>query len=193
LKKVNDQYQVEIGEAEKAFENGDFEKLLEILRPLLEKDVPAAIRLNACFSEAGTPDEESERHYVEGIFKAAELGDPVAKYHVGVIYDLGEHGIPQDKMRASEIFKELAENGNPHCMWIYACELIWGSGSFRMDTEKGLKILTDAASAGSGEACMTMARFYHEGAFGFSKSIEQRDRFRELAMRYDETVFDPYA
>ncbi len=51
---------------------------------------------------------------MEGMFKAAELGDSKAKYRVGVFYDLGEHGVHQNKKKASEIFKELTEQGNAH-------------------------------------------------------------------------------
>ena len=127
------------------------------------------------------------------MFKAAELGDLIAKYCVGVMYDIGEYGIPQDKVRASNIFKELAENGDPHCMWIHACELIWGIGSFPKATEKGIKLLNDAARLGSAEACMTIARFHDEGSFGYKKCNELRDNFRKLAMKYDETTYDPYA
>jgi len=38
------------------------------------------------------------------MFKAAELGDPKAKYQVSVFYELGEYDIPQDKKLASNIF-----------------------------------------------------------------------------------------
>lgn len=129
-------YRVDIEKAEKAFEEGNLELLREILPPLVEKNVPAAIRLNASFFGSEVSEDECNNLYVEGMFKAASLGDTKAKYQVGVFYDLGEYNIPQDKERASYIFKELAEGGDPHCLWIYACELIWGLGTFQKETLK---------------------------------------------------------
>lgn len=127
------------------------------------------------------------------MFKAAELGYIKAKYQVGVFYDLGEYGISQDKKRASLIFKELAEKGSSHCMWIHACELIWGSEAFQKSTEAGLKLLHDAALTGSADAYMTIARFHNEGEFGFEKSTVLREKYRQLALKEDDTVYDPYA
>lgn len=187
------QYQAEIDEAEKAFEDGDIDHLREILPLLLKKNIPAAIRINASFFDVGTPEDECERLFVEGMFAAAKLGDLKAKYQVGVFYDLGDYGIPQDKARASSIFRELAKGGDPHSMWIYACELIWGKGSFQISTEEGLRYLNEASRKGSANACMTLARFHSDGEFGYDKSIELRDKYRNLALEYDETTFDPYA
>ncbi|MDF3195364.1 hypothetical protein [Pseudomonas sp. 1928-m] len=183
----------DIDQAERAFQEGDFDLLKIILPPLVEKNIPAAIRINSSFFAPDIPEDECERMYVEGMFKAAELGDLKAKYQVGVFYDLGEYGIPQDKYRASHIFKELAEKGNSHCMWIYACELIWGNGSFQKSTEAGLNILHNAALAGSADACMTIARFHNDGEFGFEKNYLLREKYRQLALQYDDTTYDPYA
>ena len=187
------QYQAEIDKAEKASEEGDIDLLRKLLPPLLEKNIPEAIRINASFFDAGTPEEECDRLYVEGMFRAAELGDLKAKYRVGALLDIGECGVEQDKVRASNIFKELAELGDPHCMWIYACELIWGEGSFPISTEKGLELLNEAARKKSSGACMTIAKFHNDGSFSYEQSIEERDKFRFLAIEYDETTFDPYS
>lgn len=183
----------DIEKIEQAYVDGDFDLLKELLPPLVAMEVPAAIRIASSFFEPGTPDEECDRVYVAGMFRAAELGDPRAKYQVGVFYDLGEYGIPEDKVRASNIFKELAGNGDVHCMWIYACELIWGTGSFPKSTAEGLDLLKKAALGGSAGACMTIAQFHDQGEFGFEKSVELRDRFRKLALEHDETTWDPYA
>ena len=179
--------------AEKAFDEGDLDLLREILPPLVKMNVPAAIRISSSFYEPGTSDEECDRIYVEGMFRAAEIGDKKAKYQVGVFYDLGEYGITQDKVKASNIFKELAEAGDPHCMWIYASELIWGNGSFPKSTDEGLRLLNQAASNGSSGACMTIARFYNKGEFGYDKDLSKRDKYRALAIQYDDTTYDPYA
>lgn len=183
----------EIEEMEQAFEVGNLDRLKELLPPLVAMEVPAAIRIASSFFEPGTPEEECDRIYVKGMFRAAELGDPRAKYQVGIFYDLGEYGVPQDKVRAANIFKELAEGGDVHCMWIYACELIWGAGSFPKSTGEGLNLLKKSALGGSAGACMTIAQFHDQGEFGFERSVQLRDKFRKLALEHDDTTWDPYA
>lgn len=182
----------DIEKAEKAFTEGDFDLLKSLLPSLLEKENPAAIRLNASFFEHNLSADECDRLYIEGMFKAAELGDLKAKYQVGVLYDTGEYSVPQDKVRASHIFKELAELGDPHCMWIYACELIWGTGSFPKATPDGLELLSRVSELGSADASITIARFYDQGEFNFEKDMEQRNKYRRLALRQDDTIFDPF-
>lgn len=178
---------------EKAILEGRLDLLKELLPPLLEQNNPAAIRLSASFFDADTPPEECDRLFVEGMFKAAELGDLKSKYQVGIFYDLGEYGIPQDKVKASMIFKDLAGRGDPHCMWIHACELIWGRGAFEVNETKGLQLLTAAATAGSANAFMTIAGFHDRGELGFERSTELRDKYRQLAKGYDETTYDEFA
>jgi len=189
---MNSSYQTEIDEAEKAFEDGNVDHLKMILVPLLEKNIPEAVRINACLFDESISQDEQNRIHVDGMFKAAKLGDKKAKYQVGIFYDLGEYGISQDRLLASQIFKELAESGDPHCMWIYACELIWGKGSFEICIEEGLKFLNESSRKGSANACITLAGFHNDGCFGYEKSEKQRDKFRKLAFQYDDTVFDPY-
>ena len=186
----------QIAAAEKALEEGRLDDLRRILPPLLKAEVPAAIRLDASFFDAGTPEEEIDRLHVEGMLRAAELGDPVARYRVGVFYDLGEYGVKVDKARASKIFRELALEGDAHCQWIYACELLWGTGSFEKDVAGGLEMLDRAIINGSGNACITKATFYNDGEFSHPIDFEQRDKYRKLAKECEEDsgyVYDPYA
>lgn len=186
-------YHKEIEELERAFEYGDFEVVKKLLPPLLEENIPSAVRINASFFDEGTSEVKCDQVFVEGMFKAAKLGDIKAKYQVGIFYDLGEYGVEQNKKKASIIFKELADAGDPHCMWIYACELIWGNGYFSKSEKEGLQLLIRASIAGSANACMTIADFHNEGKFGFTKSIDERDKYRKMALRYDDTTYDPYA
>ena len=110
VRRQSDTKLTEIGKAEKALEDGRFTDARSILAPLVETNVPEAIRINASFFDKGTSEEEMDRRYVDGMFKAAELGDKEARYRVGIFYDVGEYGVPLNKKRASEIFRELAED-----------------------------------------------------------------------------------
>ncbi len=183
----------EIEKIEKLFLDGNLDELRILLPPLVEKNIPSAIRISSSLFEPGTPEEEIDKIYVEGMFKAAELGDLKAIYQVGIFYDLGEYNIKQDKIKASHIFKDLSEKGDAHCMWIYACELIWGNGSFPKSTEEGLNLLYKASELGSANACITIASFFNEGKFGYPIDLGARDRYRKKAIEYDDTTYDPYA
>ena len=180
-----------ISEAEELLDVGEFDRCKKLLEPLVEKSNPKAIRLFYSIFDNDVSDEERERIYVEGMFKAADLGDLEALYIVGSFYDLGEH-IQEDKAKASSIFKEAADRGHAHSQWIHACELLWGLGSYAQNVEAGLEYLEKAISAKSGEACITKARLYHEGEFDFPKNSEKVQELCELAVEYDETVFVPY-
>ena len=180
--------------AEDALDDSNLPKARELLRPLIDRNVPAAIRLNASFHEAGISEEEADRAYLEGIIEAAELGDAEARYIQGVWYDIGDYGFDVDKEKASLIFKQLADEGDLHCLWIYACDLLWGRGAFSADPEKGISLLKDAVERGSSESCTTLAMLYNDGKFGLGPDIKTRDKYRSMAKELagDDYVYDPY-
>ncbi|MCG8090568.1 MAG: hypothetical protein JAY62_12525 [Candidatus Thiodiazotropha endolucinida] len=186
------QHNSDINEIERLFEEGDIDAVIKLLPSLLERNIPAAIRIRASISDDKIDSEEFDKKFTDGIFRAAELGDKKARYQVGVFYDIGLYGIEQDKKKASRIFKELADEDDSHCMWIHACELLWGLGSYPQSVEKGLKYLELAIKQGSAEACITKVRLFREQEFGFTSNENEVNRLRELAKEYDETVFDPY-
>ncbi|MCG8053811.1 MAG: hypothetical protein JAZ15_21695 [Candidatus Thiodiazotropha endolucinida] len=187
------QHQFDLNEIERLFEEGDIDAVTKLLPSLVKRNIPAAIRIRASISYDEIDSEEFDKLFTEGMFRAAELGDKKARYQVGVFYDIGLYGIEQDKKKASKIFKELADEGDSHCMWIHACELLWGLGSYPKSVQKGLIYLDLAIKKGSAEACITKAKLFKEQEFGFAFNENEVNRLRKLAKEYDETVFDPYA
>ena len=179
--------------AEELFDSGDFEAARKILEPLIEKNNGAAIRMNSSYFDEGTSDEEMDRIFVDGMIRAAECGDLDALYRVGVFYDMGEYEfIPTDKLKASNIFKEAADRGHAHCMWIHATELLWGIGSYPQSIEKGALYLDKAIESGSAEACITKAGLLIKGELGFQKDRDSADKLRLRAQELDDTTFDPF-
>lgn len=178
--------------AEEALDKGDTDKARNLLKPLVERDHPAAIRLNSSFFPPGMSEEEMDRIYVEGIERAAKLGDMEARYLIGSWYDLGDCGYETDRPKASQIFKELASEGHAHCTWIYACELMWGLGSFAQNVSLGLEQLDLAIERGSANAAITKARLFDEGLLGIASDKTERDIWRAKAREIDEYVYDPY-
>ena len=186
--------EAQLAAAHEFFDNGDFDAARKVLEPLLAIDNGAAIRMNCSHFNEGETEEEIDRIYVDGMIKAAECGDLHALYIVGSFYDLGEYdAIPRDTTKASKIFKEAADKGHEHCMWIHACDLLWGRSSFPQSIENGKEYLEKAIESGSAEACMTKAKFLIGGEFGFQKDRASADKLRALAMEFDDTTFDPWA
>ena len=170
----------------------DVEEARKLLAPLVKRNHPGAIRLNASLFSAGMSEEDMDRIYVEGIEKAAGLGDIEARYIIGSWYDIGEHNYGANPIKASQIFAGLAADGHAHSSWIYACDLLWGRGAFPVSVEQGVVQLDIAIERGSAEAAMTKARIHDEGLFGFPQSKNDRDIWRNKAKQIDEDVYDQY-
>ena len=179
--------------AEALFDAGEFDAARQLLAPLIEKNNGAAIRLDCSYSDWKMSEQESELRYVNGIVRAAECGDLESLYIVGFFYDMGDYdAIPMDKEKASHIFKEAADKGHAHSMWIHATELLWGKGSYPQSMEEGRKYLDMAIEAESGEACITKARLLFNGELGLAKDPARAEELRILAKKFDDTVYDPF-
>ena len=138
--------------------------------------------------------DEPDRRYVERLLKAAEQGDLEALYTIGAFHDTGDFAplIPEDKHQASAIFKEAADKGHAHSMWIHACELLWGIGVRDQSIANGSEYLDRAIEAGSAAACISKASLLSTGELGFDLDPDEATRLRELAKRLDDSVVDPF-
>ena len=162
-----------------------------LLAPLIAARVGAAIWLDCSVGHEDESETDLEKRYVEGTFLAAECGDLDALYTTGVFYDYGEYDlVAMDKAKASAIFKSAADRGHARCMYIHACELLWGQGTFEQDVPAGLDYLERGIAAKSGDACMIKARLLLRGEFGFSVDREAAQELRNQAKEYDDTLFD---
>jgi len=137
-----------------------------------------------------TSADDLEIKHIKKLITAAENGDLEAKYTLGAYIDMGDFGPPNKKV-ASQIFKDLADQGHAHCLWIHASELLWGRGSFPQSIENGTRYLDLAIENGSAEACISKARLHLLGELGFEQNTILADKFRALARELDETVMDP--
>lgn len=133
-----------------------------------------------------------ENEYVTRIMQNADNCDLENLYQKGALYDTGDY-IEKDAKKASALFKEAADKGHAHSMWIHSCELLWGLGSYPQNIEKGLLYLERAIQHKSGEACITKAGLYYKNEFGFTFDEVIFNKLREMAREYDDTTYDPYA
>ena len=187
------QVKSELERAEKLFDEGDSESARRILAPLIQRNNGAAIRMDCSRFDPGMSEAEMEQKYVEGMVRSADCGDLEALYTVGAFYDIGARPqIPQDKAKASEIFKKAADRGHAHSMWIHATELLWGTGSFVQSIDEGARYLDLAIESGSAEACITKAQLLLKGELGFERDQQRANELRKRAKKFDDSVFDPF-
>ena len=133
----------------------------------------------------------TDAEFLEEIRRKAETGDLEALFELGAHYDTGDI-VVQDRVRASKIFKEAADRGHAHSMWIHAIELLWGMGNYAQAVDDGLKYLERSIAAGSANACVTMARLYHAGDLGVEKDPKRAAKFGAMARKLDKHLYNPY-
>lgn len=136
------------------------------------------------------PRDPEEASFVQALVIRAESGDIEALYELGALYDMGSY-VGMDSVRASRLFKEAADKGHSHSMWIHACELLWGHGSFPQNIEDGIRYLNGAIEGGSAQACITKARLHMFGELGVPKSEDEAKMYRSMARKLDPDIFDP--
>lgn len=98
-------------EASAAFERGEYEAAVRLLRPLAQQgDAGAQFSLGFLYDTGqGVPQDHHEA--VRWIRKAADQGDPRAQYALGIHYEKGE-GVRQDHIQAY-VWLDLAARQHP--------------------------------------------------------------------------------
>jgi len=99
-----------------AFEKGNYEKALEIVRPLAENgDARAQSMLARMYYRGrGVPQDHVEA--VKWFRRAADQGDAVAQFNLGVMYSEGQ-SVPQDNAEAEKWYRLAADQGNPQAQY----------------------------------------------------------------------------
>ena len=144
----------------------------------------------------------------EAIEKAANNGNAVAQYYLGVCYTQGGLGFSKDYKKAIEWWKKAAKNGNTHAQWKLAdCYRrgSYGLGKDKKEANKWNKKAAEecrkSAEAGDVKAQFQLANLYARGkgikrdykkAFKwYAKAAENGDvnaQFR-LGLSYDRGLY----
>lgn len=96
----------------------------------------------------------------------AERGDPRAQHAVGVMYDVGDPWIRQDKSKACKWFQLAASQNNPDAQFQFAY-------CFDKDPEKKLRLLRLSAAQGNVAAMIWLGRAYEVGRYGVTTDLSQ--------------------
>ena len=144
---------------------------------------PALIALGDMYAtgDGAIPNEKFAEDYY---LKAVELNDSVAMERLALLYLFQEdvNGDGSDSKTATksiELFKKVAENGNPKAMYILS--MAYQNGLYvEKDEVKGLQYLMQSAQAGYVEAEYALAYLYLTGMF-VEKNYEQGVYFMSKA------------
>jgi hypothetical protein len=143
-----------------AFKMGDYQKALEIWRPLAERGSTAAqLNLGAMYEQGqGVAQDyaEAARWYE----RAAVGGHTSAQFNLALLYENGR-GVPRDLQEAAYWFRQAAEQGDRDAEYnlgvIYATGFGKGVTADAKEAAEALKWLGRAASKGHPQAA-TMAK-----------------------------------
>ncbi|WP_196480462.1 tetratricopeptide repeat protein [Burkholderia multivorans] len=127
--------------AEDALNSGDARKTMALLRPLIEKGVPAALFLYShfCISTSETDLEFDERR-IGILHLLSDLGYAPGIYELGVCYETGDL-VEVDKNIAAALYKKAAELGYPKAKLSHGLDLYHGSGDIKKSRALGLKFI----------------------------------------------------
>jgi hypothetical protein len=143
-----------------AFKMGDYQKALEIWRPLAERGSTAAqLNLGAMYEQGqGVAQDYAEAAKWYG--RAANGGHASAQFNLALLYETGR-GVPRDLEKAAYWFRQAAEQGDRDAAYnlgvIYATGFGRGVTTDPREAAEALKWLRRAASKGHREA-MDMAK-----------------------------------
>ena len=99
-----------------AFDKANYEKALEIVRPLAEGGDARAQSLFARMYYRGRAVRQDHMEALKWFRRAAEQGDAVAQFNLGVMYSEGD-SVPQDKAAAEKWYRLAADQGNPQAQY----------------------------------------------------------------------------
>lgn len=167
-----------IKEALAELDKGFLEKALGLLKPLIDKQNPAALFYASSFSLASEESiKEFEDRRIKQLKLSASYGYPPAIHELAVHYDSGEL-VSRNKEQAAQLFKQAAEKGHPHAQWIYGLDLLYGSNGIEKDENLGIAYIKRSAHSKFEGALESISKFYEAGEYGFPVDTNKAQSFR---------------
>ena len=157
-------YAANFEEGKQAYLNRDYERALEILKPLAkEGNSQAQITLGLMY-DYGHGVEKDPAESIKWYRMAAEQGVPLVQHDIGVKYFQGQ-GVEQNYLEATKWWEMSASAGIPDSQFNLGLMHYRGIG-IPKNYVKAAKLFEDAAEQGHGNAQYSLAVMY---AFGQSK------------------------
>lgn len=139
-----------------------------ILKPLAETGCPTAKWLMcALLVKAENTEAEFDKEYWKCVEGAAKAGSLEAKFSLAC--ELDEE---PTRARSAQLFKEVAESGDPYAMWCHGLNLYSGTG-LAQNIDEGLRFIRRSAEGNFEGAIKFVSDAYATGTHGFSKDEKE--------------------
>jgi TPR repeat protein len=89
----------------------EYDKALELLKPLVEKNVPVALGLMGLVYQLGWGVERNGKEAVKYFEKAIELGDGGAAHNLGTLYISDVPGVTNDPVKSKYYYRLAKKMG----------------------------------------------------------------------------------
>jgi hypothetical protein len=99
-----------------AYEKGNYETALKVLRPLAENGDTRAQSTLGLLYYRGRAVQKDDAEALKWFRLAADRGDAIAEFNLGVMYAEGQ-GVPQDNDEAAKWYRLAADQGNPQAQY----------------------------------------------------------------------------
>lgn len=152
-----------------AYISGDYERALEILKPLAEDGDSEAQKVLGIMYDYGHGVEKDQQQALYWYIKSAEQGNPAVQYQVGAKYFRGE-GTQQDYAEAGKWW-ELAANGGQVDAQFNLGLMYYRGLSVERDDIRAVRLFQQAAEQGHSYAQYSLAVMYSFGQ-GVEKSYD---------------------
>jgi localization factor PodJL len=118
---------------------------------------------------------------VANLTQAANLGYPLAQYHLSAMYNTGAAGLAKDPVKARQWAERAASAGVPDAMYNLGLYLFKGTGG-ATDQTQAAEWFRRAAMAGLPNAQFNLANLYENGA-GVPQNLTQAYLWYQIAAR----------
>jgi len=175
-----------------AYNAKNFDKAVELLQPLAEKDgnARAQEKIGRLYHRGkGLPKDAGKAS--EWYLKAAEQGDAAAAARLGTMYWMGD-GVPRDPEQAAKWYELGASKGNPLAQAGIGYMSMEGSGT-PVDFKAAAGWFDKSAGQGDASAMLALGTLFELGK-GVPKDVVQAYKWYALASvddgEYEQDVFD---
>ncbi|MDX2176594.1 MAG: tetratricopeptide repeat protein [Candidatus Sumerlaeia bacterium] len=154
----------------------DREKGLKLLEEAIEQEFPEAFRSMGYLYTEGLIEKKDAVTAFKYYLRAAELGDPMSMFNVGLNYRYGR-GVSQEIQKAMEFFEMGIAAGSGDAMG-EAGDLLWETSKSLEDRSRAVHYLVEAAADGNSNACKRLCWI-----FGFEEGWRDEEAFAYYANR----------
>jgi len=158
-KNLIDQRQIDLQDGFAAYEQGNYQQALLILKPLAENGAAEAQTKLGNMYYLGLGVAEDDQEAVKWFEQAAQQGDLEAHVMLGTLYVLGA-GVPQDDAAAADHFRVPAEWGIGGAQFMLGTLYMYGRGvpENKVEAYKWLSLSAERGSLAAREACTSLSR-----------------------------------